>query len=161
MTRWIDVTRAVPELAAAVQGRFEATGLGLLATVRADGSPRISPLEPLFALDELWLGMMPGSRKAADLVRDPRFAMHSATADKEVTDGDAKLTGHAIAVDDEATVRRFTEAFHAATGYGPGPADVQLFRADVREISMLRPAGDHLDIDWWREGAGLHHVDRK
>jgi hypothetical protein len=55
--------------------RFEATGLGLLATLRADGSPRVSGLEPLFALGELWFGMMPESRKALDLLRDPRFAI--------------------------------------------------------------------------------------
>src|ERR687886_1463709 len=100
MPAWKEVAAAAPELAALVRKRFEATGLGLLATLRRDGAPRISGIEPLFTDDELWLGMMPGSRKAADLLRDPRFAFHSATVDKQVTHGDAKLSGRAIAVQD-------------------------------------------------------------
>src|SRR5919205_2769551 len=103
MASWSGVTSAAPELAALVRARFEATGLGLLATLRRDGSPRISGIEPLFTDAELWLGMMPGSRKAADLLRDPRFALHNATVDKQVTHGDAKLSGRAVLVQDEAT----------------------------------------------------------
>src|ERR671935_3336335 len=104
MAAWRDVASAAPELAALVRARFEATGLGLLATLRRDGSPRISGIEPLFTADDLWLGMMPGSRKAADLLRDPRFALHSATTDKQVTHGDAKINGRAVVVEDEATI---------------------------------------------------------
>jgi len=82
MASWTEVAVSAPELAADVRGRFEAHGLALLATVRADGAPRISGIEPLFAGDHLWLGMMEGSRKGADLRREPRFALHSATIDK-------------------------------------------------------------------------------
>src|SRR2546429_100973 len=101
MASWSEVESAAPELAERVRERFEATGLGLLATLRADGSPRISGIEPLFALDELWLGMMHGSRKAADLQRDPRLALHNATEDKQVTNGDARITGRAVEISDE------------------------------------------------------------
>lgn len=162
MTTWSDATRSAPDLAAAVRDRFEATGLGLLATVRADGSPRISGLEPLFALDELWLGMMPRSRKALDLLRDPRFALHSATVDKNVVEGDAKVGGRAVPVgdDDADTFGRFVDAFEARTGQRLPGGTFHLFRADVREMSFLKPAGDHLDIDWWTEDGGLRHVDR-
>src|SRR5438046_1873805 len=101
MAFWSEVEKAAPELAAKVRERFDAHGLGLLATIRRDGSPRISGLEPLFSLGDLWLGMMPGSLKAADLLRDPRFALHSATTDKQVTEGDAKVAGRALPVEDE------------------------------------------------------------
>jgi Pyridoxamine 5'-phosphate oxidase len=162
MAIWTDVEAAAPELAATARQRFEAHGLALLATLRRDGSPRISGIEPLFALGELWLGMMPGSRKAADLQRDPRFALHNATVDKEVKDGDAKISGAAVVVDDEADFARFLKAFKAATGYAPGPpGSFVLFKADVREVSMVKPAGDHLDIESWREGRGLRKVERK
>src|SRR5919198_1030257 len=107
MASWSSVTSAAPELAKTVRARFEATGLGLLATLRRDGSPRISGIEPLFTADDLWLGMMPGSRKASDLVRDPRFALHSATVDKQVTQGDAKVGGRAVLVEDEQTKAAF------------------------------------------------------
>ncbi len=95
MTTWDEITAAAPELAAKVRARFEATGLGFIATLRKDGSPRISGIEPLFAEGELWLGMMDGSLKAHDLLRDPRLALHSASEDKQVTNGDAKVTGRA------------------------------------------------------------------
>src|SRR4051812_42460346 len=68
MPTWTEVTTAAPELAAVVQDRFAAHGLALLATLRRDGAPRISGIEPLFALDEVWLGMMDHSRKAEDLL---------------------------------------------------------------------------------------------
>jgi hypothetical protein len=161
MPSWSDVERAAPELAAAVQARFDAYGLALLATLRRDGSPRISGIEPLFALGDLWLGMMPGSRKALDLLNDGRFALHSATTDKQVTQGDAKVGGLATLVQDEAEIARFRQAFASHAGYPPPDGPFHLFRADVREISLVRPAGEHLDIDWWRADRGLKHVDRK
>jgi hypothetical protein len=162
MASWTDVEAAAPELAATARQRFEVYGLGLLATLRRDGSPRISGIEPLFALGELWLGMMPGSLKAADLGRDPRFALHNATTDKNVSEGDAKIGGRAVPVEDEADFTRFLEAFEAATGYAPGPpGSFHLFKADVLEVSTVKPGGDHLDIESWREGRGLRTIERK
>ena len=160
MSSWSDVCAAAPDLATVVQARFEATGLGLLATLRTDGTPRISGLEPFFA-DDLWLGMMDGSRKAADLLRDPRFALHSATADKEVKEGDAKLTGRAVRADDPDSVAAFRQGFSAATGYDPGEEPFHLFRADVTEISFLKPGGDHLVIEWWKEGEAPQRIERR
>jgi hypothetical protein len=160
MGAWVNVEHVAPELAVSVRGRFEAYGLALLATLRRDGSPRISGIEVLFALDELWMGMMPGSLKALDLMRDGRFALHSATTDKQVTNGDARISGVVIHVDDEAMLARYRDVFAAATGYPPPDGPFELFRADVTEISMLKPAGDHLDIEFWSERGGLKHVDR-
>jgi hypothetical protein len=161
LATWAEAEQAAPELAALVRGRFEAHGLALIATLRADGSPRISGLEPLFALGELWFGMMPGSRKAVDLLQDPRYALHSATTDKQVTEGDAKLSGRVVEVTDDATFERYLAEFKAVAGQGPPPGPFHLFRADIRDMSMLRPGGaDHLDIDWWTEGGGVHHLDR-
>ncbi len=160
MASWAEFAAAAPELAVPVQERFDKHGLALLATIRKDGSPRICAIEPLFSMGELWLGSMPGSRKEADLRRDPRFALHNATVDKNVADGDAKIAGRALLVDDDATRGRFLEAFQAQNGYAPPPDAFPLFRADVTEVSMLRPAGDHLDIDIWREGRGVRRVER-
>jgi hypothetical protein len=161
MASWSGVASAASELAAAVRNRFDAHGLGLIATLRRDGSPRISGVEPLFTDQELWLGMMPKSLKAADLMRDPRLALHAATADKDVTQGDAKLAGRAVAAEDEATFSRYRAAFLAATGSAPPEGAMHLFRVDVTEVSMLHPAGDHLVIEWWREGQGLRRVERR
>jgi len=159
--RWSEVEEADPELAAAVRERFEVHGLGLLATIRADGAPRISGVEPLFALGELWLGMMPNSRKALDLLRDPRFALHAATIDRTVSDGDAKLSGWANPIDDPSVMVDFCDAFEATTGYPPPPGPFPLFRADILDISIVRSAGDHLDIRWWRADEGVGHIERR
>jgi hypothetical protein len=161
MASWAGVEKAAPALAGMARARFDAHGLGLLATLRRDGSPRISGIEPLFADGELWLGMMPDSRKAADLRRDRRFALHNATIDKQVTDGDAKVAGEAIPVDTQETMERFRQAFERHTGYPPPDGPIGLFLADVRDVSMMRPAGDHLDIEWWREGEGVKGVERR
>ena len=161
MASWADVSEAAPDLAEKVVERFQANGLGLLATLRADGSPRISGIEPLFAMNELWFGMMPDSRKALDLLRDGRFALHSATIDKEVTYGDARIAGVAVSVEDEQEFVRFREAFAANTGYPPPDGSFQLFRADVRELSLIKPGGDHLDIDFWKQGSPTKRIERR
>src|SRR5689334_6568746 len=96
ITTWADFAAQAPDLATQVAARLDAYGLALLATLRADGSPRISGIEPLVSHGELWFGMMPGSRKVADLERDPRFALHSATIDKNVAERDVKLSGRAV-----------------------------------------------------------------
>ena len=160
MAEWSDVAQQAGELAAQVQARFDAHGLGLLATLRRDGSPRIGGIEPLFAGGQLWLGMMPESTKVRDLLRDPRFELHSATNDKQVTDGDGKISGRAVEVHDADAFALHRKAFAAQTGYEPPPGPFNLFKVDVREILLLKPAGDHLTIDYWIDGQGLKHVDR-
>ena len=148
MTSWKDVETAAPELAAALQARFAAHRHALLATLRRDGSPRISGIETSFRGGDLWLAMMPDSRKAADLRRDPRFALHAAPVDLDLVDGDAKLNGRAIEVTDPSDVARFVAGLDQA----PPPSGVGLFRADLTDASLTRVEGDWLVIDSWREG---------
>jgi Pyridoxamine 5'-phosphate oxidase len=159
MATWNELTGAAPELADRVQRRFEATGLAILATLRRDGSPRLTGIEVTFRDGELWLGMMDGSRKALDLQRDPRLALHAATADKDVKDGDAKLSGRGVEITDEGEKARFLQTLEEETGMSP-PTPYHLFRVDVTEVSFLRPAGDHLVIESWSEAAGYRSVDR-
>ena len=161
MAAWNDVTTASPELAALVRARIEATGLALLATLRHDGSPRISGIEPSFFGDHLWIGMMDGSRKGRDLQRDPRFALHNATVDKTVAEGDVKISGRAIEVLDDAEKAEFLRLFETANGYAPPPGPMQLFTADITEVVTVKPDGDHLDIDTWIEGRGTSHLERR
>ena len=101
MARWDGFEQQAPELAGAVRRQLTATRHCVLGTLRADGSPRLTGLEAQFGHGELWLAMMPDSRKADDLHRDPRFAIHSAP-DVSMADGDAKVNGIAVLVDDTA-----------------------------------------------------------
>jgi Pyridoxamine 5'-phosphate oxidase len=156
MIEWKQFVSEAPETAAVFERRLAATGLGLIATLRKDGFPRVSPLEPLLGDDRLWLGMMPGSTKVRDLVRDPRLCLHSATADKDVADGDAKLWGRAVRADDDDTKGRYVAAFKAATGndLGEMPGGFSLFWLDLTGGSSLVLGDDHqhLRITSWTPG---------
>ena len=146
---WADFAQQAPELAAYVRRRIEDHGLALLATLRADGSPRISGLEPIFHADQLWLAMMPNSLKGADLRRDGRFAMHNATIDKDVTNGDVKLNGIAslIATRDRADLP-------------PVGDEADLFETMLTSVSTIRVGDDRLIIDTWRAGQGTTRRSR-
>ena len=162
MARWAEVEREVPELAARAQKVFDAYKHKTLATLREDGSPRVSGIEAEFWNGDLWLGSMPGSRKGADLHRDPRFALHSATADAELTDGDAKLSGNAV-VATRAEFVAYVQRLQETADEVP-EGDFDLFKVDVKELVVIRigePA-DHLVIETWREGRrGLVRVERR
>src|ERR1700712_4909195 len=117
MVGWSEFAEAAPRIAALFARRHAATGsLCMLATLRADGYPRISPMEPRIFEGRLWLGGMPGTRKFRDLARDPRFCLHTATVDTQVTEGDAKLWGTVRDVQDRALHQRYAEALFADTG---------------------------------------------
>ena len=158
MITWSQFTEEAPETEAVVRRRIEATGLALLASVRADGSPRISGTEITFRDGDMWLGSMWQSRKARDLQRDPRFALHSASADPPEWKGDAKLSGRAEEITDPAAFDALRETRGGEAPSGP----YHLFRADITEMSLVR-LGDppnHLVIESWREGQGVRRVER-
>ena len=151
MASWGDVRAQAPELAEAVQARFAAHLHAVLGTLRRDGGPRLSGTETTFKDGQLWLGSMDHARKADDLRRDPRMALHSATADPELAGGDAKITGRAEEVTDDATRAAVVEG-------SPGP--FVLFRIDVTEVALVEVAGDRLVITSWHEGRGVSRVER-
>ena len=160
MPRWDEVVRAAPELAAAVQARFDAHRHKVLGTLRADGSPRLSGIEVTFRDGELWLGMMPDSRKAFDLRRDPRLALHSATVDPDLVDGDARITGSAVEATDAGAMTALVEG---DARHEDGAPAGHVFRVDVTELMLIRigdPA-DHLVIESWHEGRGVERVERR
>src|SRR6478672_7193493 len=118
MTDWSEFSRAAPRIAEIFGRRHAATGnLCMLGTIRPDGFPRISPMEPRFFDGELWIGGMPGTAKFRDLVADPRFTLHTATVDTNVGDGDAKVWGTVEDVLDQDLHRRYADALFAETGF--------------------------------------------
>lgn len=169
MAAWSEVEAAVPDLAAVVRAVFDAHKHKVIGTLRADGSPRVSGNEATFSDGELWLGMMDGSVKARDLLRDPRLAIHSATADPEMKEGDAKLAGRAMDVTDPEVIRRFGESVaeehEGAENHdaAEAPEPFHLFRVDITEVSLVRigdPA-DHLVIESWSAAAGYRRTERR
>ena len=151
MTAWRDVERTEPEFARRVRMLFDARRHKTLATIRTDGSPRISGIEAAFEDGDLVFGSMPNSRKGADLRRDPRFALHSATTDpvegaEAAWPGEAKISGRAIpagpVTDDPAGDR---------------------FRADIAEVvhTHLDEQAAMLVVEWWTPGSGLRRIERE
>jgi nitroimidazol reductase NimA-like FMN-containing flavoprotein (pyridoxamine 5'-phosphate oxidase superfamily) len=157
MSTWDEVEQAVPALARTVRERFEKYTLGVLATLRRDGSPRVTGIEPGFSDGELWLGMMSDSRKGADLRRDPRFALHAATIDKDVKEPDARVAGLAQPVEDERK-ERFADDLEREKNWRPQSFD--LFRVDVRELGLVFPEDGKLVIESWHPGRGITRVAR-
>lgn len=151
MVAWRDVEQDEPQFAQRVRALFDAYRHKTIATLRADGSPRISGIEAEFEDGELFFGSMPRSRKGADLRRDPRFALHSATVDPVEGDqttwpGEAKIAGRAIAV--------------PPVSEGP---DGDRFRADITEVvhTHLNDTATMLVIEWWTPTHGLRKVERE
>ncbi len=149
MARWKDIVAVDADLAAHVRRCFAVAKHSTLATLRRDGSPRISGTEVDFAEDgEVYLGMMPGSLKARDLRRDPRLALHSPSQDPPEGDasswvGDAKLAGVAVEVSDPT---RDDEAHR--------------FRINITEVVVTTVESDHLVIRSWHPGRGIEAVRR-
>ena len=144
MATWEEVNASAPEFAETVRAIFDAHRHKTLATLRKDGSPRISGIEADFRDGHLWLGMMWGSRKALDLRRDPRFVLHSGTGDVDSAtwQGDAKIAGRAEEITDLARIQTMNAA--SSDGEPAGPS--HLFRADLtsRGRSGIRK-GDERD----------------
>jgi hypothetical protein len=143
MTSWQDVEKAEPEFAGRVRALFEAHRHKTLATIRADGGPRISGIETVFEDGELVFGSMPNARKGADLRRDPRFALHSATVDpvegqEAGWPGEAKISGTAA-------------------------GDGDRFTADITHVvhTHLNPEATLLVVEWWTPSGGLRRLERE
>lgn len=144
MASWKQIVDVAPELAAQVQRCFGVRKHCTLATLRRDGSPRISGIEVSFDDGELSVGMMPHSLKALDLKRDARLALHSPTQDPPDDEpsawlGEAKIAGRAAEVAD------------------PEGDEAHRFAIDVTEVVLTTVAdsGDHLLIRSWHPDRGL------
>lgn len=153
---WSNFAGVAPDLAAAIQRRMVESRYSLLGTLRADGFPRISGVVASFSGGELWLALRPDSTMAADLLRDPRFSLHSGPTDQPEPQSDTKLHGRAIEVTDHVIRDRFVESLP----HGPPSSGVALFGVDLIDASMVRLSEErtHHLIDSWRAGeAAVQH----
>lgn len=155
MPSWSEFEVAAPELAERVRARLDAHTHKTLATVRLDGSPRISGTETVLRDGELWIGSMWHARKARDLQRDPRFALHSGSDDPPDWTGDAKLAGIVEEITD-------AERAPAINGDGAPSGPSHLFRLDLREVSTvgLDDQRKALVIEVWTPERGARTIER-
>jgi len=154
MVSWNEFSQAAPRIAGIFARRHAAAGnLCLLATVRADGSPRISPMEPRIFEGRLWLIGMPDTTKFKDLGRDPRFCLHTATVDTQVKEGDAKVWGMARDVPDLELHQRFAQDLYDDSGLDlRGETFDTFYEADLTSGSSVEVSDGHLDVTVWKVG---------
>lgn len=100
---WHALQAEHPELAAFGAERFGRFGVAYLATVRADGAPRVHPVTPIIGQGRLFLFMEPTSPKGHDLRRAGRYALHCAVGDSTGDSGEFFVSGRATPVEDPAT----------------------------------------------------------
>ena len=135
--RWDEFAKACPQIASLAEARLRADELVMLGTVRPDGSPRVSPCEVDFAAGRILLGMMWRSRKAMDLLRDPRLAVHSVPSDRMNPSGDVKLYGVALDERDPDVRRGFREEILRRIDWAPDEPNYHLFSLDVRQAGFI------------------------
>lgn len=156
MVTWQDFAAEAPKIAEVFARRHKAThNLCFLATLRADGYPRISPMEPTLFGGHLILVGMPGTSKFRDLGRDPRFSLHTATIDPYVGEGDAKVWGRAVNLRDEEIHRGFADHLFEASGMDlRGQAFDPFFVADLDGAASLEIVDGTLMLTTWKPGQG-------
>ena len=139
---WAEVEAAAPELARLGKERLDRLRVALLGTLRKDGSPRISPVEPYFVQGHLLFGAMTWSLKARDLLSDPRCVLHSAVTAPDAVESELKLYGRARLVDDRQLRQGSAETWWAERP----PDDARVFSLDVEQAAL---------VDWDLEGGEM------
>jgi hypothetical protein len=167
MASFAELGSTVPDLADRARAVFSSTTNAVLGTIRRDGTPRLSGIDPFFHDGELHIGSMPGARKGADLRRDPRLALHSIPWESrrlkdgadDPGDADVKLAGTCAVVTDPAVLRAIWKVPESEPDPVPG-AGGDLFVIDVRSLAVISVVEQQLVIDRWSETDGRQTIRR-
>jgi hypothetical protein len=159
--RWNEFAEAAPELAKLGEERLRARELCLVGTLRRNGWPRITPVEPDFVDGELMLGMMLRSPKALDLLRDPRLVVHSVVSRRQGDEGDFKLYGRAVSVEEDDRRARYRATIKARIDWEPTEPNYHLFAVDVDSAGFVTFAeGNRFWMAWDLE-RGVRRADQR
>ena len=148
---WDELTAQQQRLAAVAMRALADPGVVLVGTIRRDGTPRISPVEPLFWERDLWLSMLMDSRKAGDLQRDPRILVHSIVTTRDGAEGECKVRGRAVPVSDPDVETAYAAVVRDRLGWEPVPGRFHLFWVDVDDLTFIRyvdASGDQFVARW-------------
>lgn len=143
--RWADFELQQPRFAALGLEKLAGPGVVLVGTIRKDGSPRISPVEPLFWKGDLWLAMGLGTMKARDLRRDSRVLVHSVVTNRDGGDGEFKVRGHAVHERDPMLNAEAAAEIDDKLGWTPEVGKFHLFRVDVEDVTFIHWDGRNND----------------
>jgi hypothetical protein len=151
---WEEFAHAVPDLAMLGEERFRQHELCLVGTLRSDGWPRISPVEPWIVAGSLYLSMIWQSTKALDLLRDPRCLVHSAVCNRDGTEGEFKLYGQAAEASDTAVRERVYQAIQDRHDWRPPQPD-HLFYIDIGHAAFVRFRDEGRETISWSPKRGF------
>jgi hypothetical protein len=154
---WRDLELCAPEIAAPGKTRLHQTRVALLATLRRDGSPRISPVEPYFASGHLLFGAMVWTLKVRDLERDARCTLHSAITGPNEREGELKLYGRALDADDEVR-----NACREGWWIDEPPESARVFSLSIEEAAFVTwdYEGGEMTLRRWSPRLGLRTSQR-
>ena len=141
---WAEFAASAPELAEFGAQRL-AGQVAYLATVRADGAPRVHPVTPIVGEGHLFVFMEPTSPKGKDLQRDARYALHCAVSDSSGGSGEFVANGRATRVTDKET----REIANRAASY-PAKERYVLFELSVESAASTVYAGDEVVRAKWQ-----------
>jgi hypothetical protein len=157
MLDWRDLEQGAPEIARLGLARLAAARVAMLGTLRRDGSPRISPIEPFVAKGHLLVGAMTWSKKASDLRRDPRYVLHSIVSGPDTGEGELKLHGSAVTAG-----RGLRDAVADAWWPGQPLEQAVVFSLRIATALFVEWDLDHgvMSVHRWTPGGGYHHTTR-
>jgi Pyridoxamine 5'-phosphate oxidase len=155
---WRELEEGSPDLARLGRERLDQVGVALLGTLRADGSPRISPVEPHVAAGQLLIGVMPWSAKARDLARDPRCTLHSAVTGPDTGESELKLYGRAVAAEDSVLLAAVDDAWWS--GRAAGEARVFALAIERAVLVQWNIAGGVMTLRRWSRERGATTLQR-
>jgi hypothetical protein len=149
--RWNELERRQPRLAATARERLVDPGVLLVVSLRKDGTPRLSPVEPYLLDGRLLLSMLWGSQKARDLHRDPRLLVHGIVTGPDGGAGELKIRGRAVVMSDRELQEHYAEAVARDLGWSPEPGRFHLFEVDVEHVAFVHydhETGDQFVTTW-------------
>ena len=147
---WQEFAQQDPELAALGEERLDRNGLVMLATLRKNGRPRISPVEPMFFNGQLYLGMMWRSQKTLDLLRDPRCSVHNAVSDRHGSEREFKVYGRAVEVTDPGERKEYIEAMCKKIDAPLAQQEFHCFAVDIDSAAANTLVGEEFQHQVWK-----------
>ncbi len=158
--RWAEFEAAAPELAAQGRALIERFGFVLAGTIRADGTPRISPVAAHLAGGELMLVMIPGTQKARDVLRDSRIVLQSPVTEAAEPGAEFKLRGYAAEVTGDALQTATADTIETVSGWRPPRTWLYLSIA-VQAAAYLAWTGEDMTLTRWDGDHGLRGPERR
>jgi Pyridoxamine 5'-phosphate oxidase len=157
MPSWLDLEQAAPRIAGEGHALLGRARVAMLGTLRPDGSPRISPIEPYFTDGQLIFGAMTWSGKARDLRRDPRCVLHNAISQPDAGEAEVKLHGMA-----EAASTPLRDACRQAWWAGQPRMAADVFVLNVTQAVLIEWDLEHgqMTSTHWSPGHGLRQQTR-